>query len=71
MSKVIAFPSPHVETYNINYSPLTGMVDIPLIPDDRFEAAKILAVFIAMLIDEGTLSVNDVCQVTLQATGNL
>lgn len=66
MNSVIAFPAPKAEHYTIDYDPVSHKVDIPLIPDDPTDAACILAVLIDMLVEEGTLTGNDVCQVVLQ-----
>ena len=56
---VLAFPMPKVDRYQINYNPLTHEVEIPLIPDDMHCAADILSVFMDMLVEEGTLTIED------------
>lgn len=71
MSEVIAFPTPQVEHYSIDYDPVTHSVDIPLVPDEPLDGACILAVFIDVLVESGTLTANEVFQVAAQATGEL
>lgn len=71
MNGIIQFPIPKVETFVIHYDPITHFVDIPLIPDEPLGGACILAVFIDMLIEQGTLTANDAEQIVAQATGKL
>ena len=71
MSNVIAFPEPKTEHYTIDYDPVTHAVDIPLVPDEVMPAVCILAVLIDLLIDQGTLTGDEVMQVAAQAAGKL
>lgn len=68
---ILAFPVPKIDQYQIMYDPITHLVDIPAVPDNTQDAACILAVFIDVLIDAGTLTADEVYMVALQATGNL
>ena len=56
---VIVSPVPKKEQYQILYNPVTHDVDIPLIPDEPQSAACILSVLIDMLVEEGTLTIED------------
>lgn len=71
VSNVIQFPVDKTEHYTIAYDPVSHAVEIPLVPDEVMSAVCILAVFIDSLIDQGTLTADEVLQVVLQATGNL
>lgn len=71
MSNVITFPAPETEHYTIDYDPVTHAVDIPIVPDEVMPAICILAVLIDMLIEEGTLTGDEVMQVAMQATGKI
>jgi hypothetical protein len=68
---VISFPTPKIERYEINYNPVSHAVDIPLVPDDPTDGACILAVFMEILMESGTLDENSILQVAMQVTGNL
>ena len=56
---VIVSPVPKKEQYQILYNPVTHDVDIPLIPDEPQSAVCILSVLIDMLVEEGTLTIED------------
>ena len=71
VSEPIPFPGPREERYIITYNPVSGRVNIPLIPDEKVPAARILAVFIDLLIHEGTLTEDQVLQTVLQAVGDI
>ena len=71
MNDPIPFPAPAVEHYPIDYDPVTHRVDIPLIPDNSDDGACVLAVLIAQLISEGTMTEDQVLQTVLQAVGDL
>ena len=68
---VIPFPAPREEHYWIGYDPVTHAVDIPEVPDEVMPAVCILAVFIDLLIEQGTLTGSEVLQVAQMAVGDL
>jgi hypothetical protein len=68
---VIPFPVPRQEHYTIDYDPVTHAVDIPLVPDEVMPAVCILAVLIDLLIDQGTLTADEVMQVAMRAAGKI
>jgi hypothetical protein len=73
MSNVIPFPvaqtpEDRTENYTIGYDPVTHAVRIPLVPDEVMPAVCILVVLIELLIEQGTLTADEVLQVVLQAT---
>lgn len=71
MSNAIPFPVPYEEHYTIKYDPASHKVDIDEIPDNHIDGACILAVLIDALIEEGTMTEDQVLQTVLQATGEI
>ena len=67
--KLIDFPSPQLEKYEILYDPMTHTVDIPLIPDEVFPAVCILVKLMRMLVEEGTLTAGEILKISTEATG--
>ena len=71
MTQPIPFPKQKIEKYEILYDPETHKVDIPLIPDEVMPAVCILVQFMRMLVDEGTLTADEVLKVSREAMGRL
>lgn len=71
MSNPILFPAPYEERYTIKYDPVSHRVDIDEIPDNHIDGACVLAVLIDTLIEEGTMTEDQVLQTVLQVTGDI
>lgn len=73
MSNIIQFqqPLPDIESYPIYHNKTEDTVTIPIIPDNRQDAATVLGSFMALLREDGILNCNDILQIALQATGQI
>lgn len=72
MDNVIPFPEPEklpdIESFPIYMNHDTGEIQMPLVPDNREDAATVLGNFIVILLEDGIISKDDLYQVVLQAT---
>lgn len=76
MTEPIPFPKrkeekPEYEYYSIYFNPETLEVNMPVVPDERKAGLCILAVFMKLLIESGTLNEDLIVQTALQITGRL